>query len=86
MFIQFFRHPRNILLSFYVFTVIAGLSVFFQLSLYLYENIYKTIYNSDQILILRSMVTIEAVDIAKLNEVMESLENKKKSCSDSARD
>ena len=81
MIAQFFRSPKNILISFYVFTVIVGLGVFFQLSSYIYENIYKTIYNSDQILILRSMVTIEAVDMVKLDEVIKSLENKKKPCS-----
>jgi len=77
---QFFRSPKNLLLSFYALTAVLGITALFQLSCFIYENIYKTIYNTDQILILRSMVTIDMVDIGKFNKVMEGLARKKESC------
>ncbi|MFA6393384.1 MAG: hypothetical protein WCW25_00710 [Patescibacteria group bacterium] len=79
---QFFRNPKNILISFYAVTAILGITALFQLSCFIYENIYKTIYNSDQILILRSMVTIETVDITKFNQIMANQAHKKESCAD----
>lgn len=77
---QFFKSPRKILILFYGIIIAASLSIFTQLSFFIYDNIYKTIYNSDQILILRSMVAIEPINVLKFEEVIADLENKGKSC------
>lgn len=74
------KSPRNILLIFYGIIIIVSLLVSAQLYFFIYENIYKAIYDSDQILILKSMVSIEPVNIQKFDEVINNLETKKKEC------
>lgn len=65
---------------FYSALVLTALAVFAQLCFFIHNNIYQTIYNSDQILILRSMVAIEPINLNDFNEVISSLHDKGQKC------
>jgi len=53
--------------------IIASLSY---VSSFLYENFYKTITQSEKIMILQKKVAIDTVDIKKFNEIIKKIEEK----------
>jgi len=77
---NYLKSPRRIISIFYALILTACIIIFTHLSYFIYNNIYQTIYNSDQILILRSMLAIEPVNLDKFNEVIGALENKGQKC------
>ncbi|NQU77764.1 hypothetical protein HQ544_03650 [Candidatus Falkowbacteria bacterium] len=46
-------------------------------SFFLYQNIYKTITSTDEIIVLRSQIALETIDTQILNKVLTDIKNKK---------
>ena len=63
---------------FYVYTFIAlfSISVVAFLSWFLYENFYKTITQSEQIILLRQEVAPDTINTQRVNKVLNSLAKK----------
>lgn len=62
----------------YLATALIIISVFGYLSLFLYENFYQVITQSEEILVLQKKVAIDTIDIEKFNEVIEKIKEKTK--------
>jgi len=80
---NYFKSPKRIITIFYALILAACVLAFTHLSYFVYNNIYQTIYNSDQILILRSMLAIEPVNLDKFNEVIKAIDTKGQKCQNS---
>lgn len=74
--INFKVSPKKITFWFYFVIVIASLTIFSYLSLFLYENFYKTIIQSEKIIILKQKVAIETINIKKFDTIMEKIKEK----------
>jgi len=69
---------NKIFFYFYVVSALLGVAVFTLVSLFLYKNFYKTITNSQEILVLRREVVTEDIDINRFDEIIEKIEEKTK--------
>ncbi|MEA3464125.1 MAG: hypothetical protein U9R14_03560 [Patescibacteria group bacterium] len=68
--------PKKIIFWFYFLIIVAGLSAFGYISLFLYENFYQTIAQSKKILILQKKVAVETINMKKFDNVMEKIKQK----------
>jgi len=68
--------PKKISFWSYFLIIMASISIFSHLSLFLYENFYQAITQSKEILILREKVAIRSINIKKFNDVMEKIKQK----------
>ena len=69
---------RKIKLLLYLVVVFLIIYAFTHVFLFLYENFYQVITQSEEILVLQKKVAIDTVDIEKFNEVMEKIKSKTK--------
>ncbi len=61
----------------YFLSFILGISAFFVLGFFLYQNFYKTIRESEEIIVLKKEVANESIDMKKFQSIMEKIETKK---------
>lgn len=68
--------PRKIINYSYFALSLLTAAIIFSTSLFLYQNFYQTITESEEILALREKVAIEAVDIKKFEKIIKKIEEK----------
>jgi len=61
---------------FYLITFVSTITILTYISLFLYNNFYQTIIQSEIILSLQEKVAPETVNMSKFNKLIESLDNK----------
>ncbi len=69
---------QKINIYFCVITAIATIAATALISLFLYKNFYRTITQSEEILILRKKVAPLSINMDKFNKIMERVEEKNK--------
>lgn len=69
---------NKIFFYFYCLIAIIGMVALVFVFIFLYKNFYQTITQSEEILILRSEVFIEDINIDKLKKVVQKIEEKTK--------
>ena len=61
---------------FYIASALFGIIILVLVTLFLYKNFYKTITNSQKILVLRREVVTEDIDINRFDEIIKKIEEK----------
>jgi len=68
--------PRKITFWFYFIVFNLTLIILIFISLFLYKNLYQSITQSKEIIVLREKVVTETVNINKFNQIMDKLTKK----------
>ncbi len=68
--------PRKIIQLSYVGIIIISIIILFYLFLFLYNNFYQTITQTEEIMKLREKVIVRTINIDKFNEVIKKIEAK----------
>jgi hypothetical protein len=68
--------PKKITFWFYFFIVLASLTVFSYISMFLYQSLYKTITQSEEIVILKEKVAIETINMKKYETIIDRIKEK----------
>jgi len=68
--------PKRITFCFYFIVINLSIILFIIITLFLYKNLYQSITQSKEIIILREKVVAETVNINKFNEVIDKFSKK----------
>ena len=75
---------RGTLLASYLFLFFFSLVVFSAVTIFLYKDFYQAIIQSDEVLLLKSEVMIEDINMKQFEEVLGKLETKTKTAPEEA--